>query len=512
MNARSLSRFLLRFLLTAGGLGAGLGAVFPLAAAEGKRPNILFCLADDWGWPHAGAYGDACATPAFDRLAREGVLFHHAYVSSPSCTPSRNAFLTGKYHWQLGPGANLWSTLPAEHESFVHLLRDHGYVTGRSKAKTWGPGDITSWERHHGAHPATEAYKTFDEFLAQTGAGEKPFFFWLGTSDPHRGYAKGSGRKNGIDPARVHLFDHFPDSGVIRNDVADYYFEVQRWDRLVGSALRRLEEEGLLENTLVLMTGDHGMPFPRCKGHLYDSGVRVPFAVRWGAGVKGGREVEDFLSFADLAPTLLEVAGVPVPEAMTGRSFLSLLQSEKSGRLEAEGRGEVVFGRERHVPAQEAPETGGYPARGLRTPDFLYIRNYAPARWPAGTGDYRKTNKPNQWFADCDGGPTKTYLFLHRDRDDAHRRSFDLCFGKRPAEELYDLRQDPGQVRNVASDPAYAATLAKMGARLSARLKELGDPRARDPETGVFDGHPYLGGGGGKVPTEVKKVMEGASR
>ncbi|MEM6379501.1 MAG: sulfatase, partial [Bacteroidota bacterium] len=266
------------------------------------QPNIVFCLADDWGWPHASAYGDAVKTPAFDRIAKEGVLFNHAYVSSPSCTPSRNAFITGKYHWELGSGANLWSTLPTEHQSFIHLLADNGYVTGRTKAKTWGPGNLDSWIEHHGAHPSHQAYDTFDSFLDETNAGQTPFFFWLGTSDPHRGYKKGSGTASGIDPAKVHLFEHYPDSDTVRNDIADYYFEVQRWDTLVGKVIQRLEEENLLENTIIIMTGDHGMPFPRCKGNLYDSGTRVPFAVFWGNQIKANRTVDDFISFADIAP------------------------------------------------------------------------------------------------------------------------------------------------------------------------------------------------------------------
>ncbi len=468
------------------------------------RPNILFCMADDWGWPHAGAYGDnAVKTPAFDRIAKQGILFRRVFVSSPSCTPSRNALITGKYHWQLGPGANLHSTLPIEHQSFVHLLRDHGYITGQSPAKTWGPGKIRSWKEHHGDHPATGTYPTFEQFLNQTDATTKPFFFWVATSDPHRGYAKGSGLESGIDLSQVHLFPHFPDAQEVRSDVADYYFEVQRWDKMVAGTIKTLEEQNLLENTIVLMTGDHGMPFPRCKSNIYDCGVRVPLAIRWGKKIKPEREVTDFISLVDMAPTLLEVAGAPVPKEMTGRSFAWMLTSEKSGRLDPTGRTDVVFGKERHVPSQEKPDLGGYPCRGLRTPDFLFIRNYRPDRWPAGTPNFDKTNYPNQWFADCDGGPTKTYIYLNRDKDAEHRRSYELCFAKRPAEELYNQKSDPGQLNNVATDPRYADQIVHLRNRLDQRLKETADPRTTDPGYTGFDRHPYLGGGGGKVPLEV---------
>ncbi|BCX46900.1 heparan N-sulfatase [Haloferula helveola] len=467
-----------------------------LAATE--RPNILFCMADDWGWPHAGVYGDkAISTPSFDRIAKEGALFHHTYVSSPSCTPSRNAVITGKYHWQLGPGANLWSTLPVEEESYIHLLADSGYVIGQNRAKTWGPGSIKDWKEHHGEAPAGPTFKTIADFLDQTDTKDKPFFFWLASHDPHRGYKKDTGKDSGIDLSKVHLFGHYPDNEVVRGDVADYYFAVQRWDRLVGSALEELEKRGLLDNTIIIVTGDHGMPFPRCKGNLYDSGTRVPFAVRWPKGIKGGREVEDFVSFTGVAPTLLELCGVEVPAEMTGQSFVSLLKSEKSGLLEPDKRLDIVFGRERHAPAQEKPNMGGYPSRAIRTRDFLYIHNYQPDWWPAGTGDTEKSNGPGRTYADCDGGPTKNDIIENRDKDEAHKRAFALCFGKRPEHELYDLSKDPEQLHNVADDPAYQQKLGELQQRLEQRLTELKDPRVKNPKTLEFDGHPFLGGGFG---------------
>lgn len=475
--------------------------VLLLASAQNKQadqPNIVFCLADDWGWPHAGFYGDSVVqTPNFDRLAAEGVLFKHAFVSSPSCTPSRNAFITGKYHWELGSGANLWSTLPEEHQSFIHLLADNGYVTGRTTAKTWGPGNLDNWIAAHGAHPGNEAFETFEAFLDNTDAGQQPFFFWLGTLDPHRDYDEGSGKASGIDLSKVHLFKHFPESDVVRSDVADYYVEVQRWDSLVGSVVAQLEARGLLENTIIIMTGDHGMPFPRCKGNLYDAGTRVPLAIRWGKQVEGWRTIEDFVSFADFAPTLLQAASVPVPVDMTGRSFLNILKSPASGMVEPDFRSDIVFGRERHVPSQEKPNMQGYPSRAYRNKGFLYIRNYEPDLWPAGTGRLGHTNYPHQWYADCDGGPTKDYIIENKDKDAEHARSYQLCFAKRPAEELYDLRVDPAQLFNLASSADYAEMLEELRAKLQEKLTALHDPRAKDPDYQGFDKYPYLGGGGG---------------
>lgn len=471
---------------------AGCSAPEHTAAAEaavGTRPNILFCIADDWGWPHAGAYDDAVIqTPAFDRIAAEGVLFRHAYVSSPSCTPSRNAILTGQWHWRLGPGASLWSTLDEKTPTFPLLLEDAGYYVGHWR-KAWGPGKLDNWDERR---PDGKSYQGLPQFLATRPKGA-PFCFWLGASDPHRPYRAGSGAESGMDPARIELFAHFPDSDAVRNDVADYYFEVQRFDRDVAEALAILAEIGELDNTIVIMTGDHGMPFPRGKGNLYDSGVRVPLAVRWPQHVPGGRIVDDFVSTTDLAPTFLRLAGVAVPEAMTGRSLLGLLTATGSGRVDP-GRDHVFSGKERHTQAQEAPDLGGTPMRSIRTADFLYIRNFRPDRWPAGTPHFERAAVPGNWLSDCDNGPTKTYLVYHQDRDEAHRRFYELSFGKRPEEELYDLRSDPGQLVNVAYQEGYRADKEMLWRRLRAELEATRDPRVVGGGE-AFDAYPYFGGG-----------------
>jgi arylsulfatase A-like enzyme len=234
-----------------------------VSASEGKRPNIIFALADDWGWPHAGAYGDKVVkTPTFDRLAREGVRFDFAFVSSPSCTPSRNAMLTGQQFYRLDEGANLWSTLAVRHPNFVTLLRDSGYETGHWR-KAWGPGDFRAGG--YDENPCGPESR-FDEFMKRRDPS-KPFCFWFGTLDPHRAYEEGSGRASGTNVDAVHVPGFFPDNEVVRSDIADYYHEVERWDRDVGAAIALLELAGELDNTIIVMTGDHGMPFPRCKGN-----------------------------------------------------------------------------------------------------------------------------------------------------------------------------------------------------------------------------------------------------
>ncbi|MDE0103322.1 MAG: sulfatase [Bryobacterales bacterium] len=474
-------------------LSAILGLATLLPAIASARPNIVLAIADDWGWPHASAYGDTgVETPSFDRLAREGVLLEHAYISSPSCTPSRGAIITGQQFFRLGPAGNLWSVWPSGLPEYPRLLTGEGYFVG-SYRKGWGPGI------HPGTTvtPAGRRYASVEEFFEARPDGT-PFCLWFGASDPHRPYEPGSGRESGIAPEDVHLFEHYPDVKTVRSDVADYYFEVQRFDRDVGDLLELLETMGELDNTLVVMTGDHGMPFPRGKGNLYDSGARVPMAIMWKASIPGGRVLTDFVSTTDLAPTFLTAAGLRVPGVMTGRSLLPILTSADAGRVSSE-RDHVIFGRERHVIAQEAPDLGGYPSRGIRTDEFLYIRNYEPERWPAGTPDHERAQVPNAWLADCDNGPTKWFLWQNRDNP-RFRRFYDLAFAKRPAEELYDLSKDPGQVVNVAGEPEYLQTRKELAVRLAEALIELGDPRIQGRGS-MFDVQPYLGGSP-RFPTE----------
>jgi len=464
-----------------------LSSLILTSSAFAKQPNILFAIADDWGWPHAGVYGDPVVqTPTFDRLAKEGMLFHHCYVSSPSCTPSRGAILTGQWHWRLESAGNLWSVFPDKFTTYEDILREAGYATGRS-GKAWGPGRPETNSRQLAGKP----YKNFGEFLKDRDPS-KPFCYWLGSGDPHRPYKLGSGRESGMDVSKIPLPACYPDSDVIRSDIADYYFEVQRFDTLVGNAVKALEELGELDNTLILMTGDHGMPFPRCKSNLYDIGTRIPLAARWGDKIKPGREVTDLVSTTDFAPTFLEAAGVEIPKDMTGRSLLPLFESEKSGRVQ-ESWNSVLVGKERHVPAQEAPDMGGYPSRGLRTDDYFLIVNFKPERWPNGTPDYEHAALPGAWYADTDNGPTKTYIIENKDKDPAHRRAYELCFGKRPAVELYDLRTDPQQLDNVAGREEYKSIQKELTAELLKRLKATGDPRVTDSPID-FDSYPYLGG------------------
>ncbi|MFU8893258.1 MAG: sulfatase [Luteolibacter sp.] len=445
------------------------------ADAPSAKPNILFLFADDWGDGHASIFGDpAVKTPTFDRVVREGVRFTNAYVSSPSCTPSRGAILSGQHFWRLGHAANLWSILPADIPLYPELLATQGgYFVGHMR-KGWGPGQAPGRE----TPPAGPLFEDFKEFMEQRPPGQ-PFCFWFGSRDPHRG-ARGDGaalrEAMGIDPEKVIVPPMLPDAPAIREDIAEYLAQVQRFDTDAGELIRLLEERGELDNTLVVFSSDHGWSFPRGKTNLYDVGVRVPLAVRWPVGIATpGRTVTDFVSLPDLAATFLEVASVEIPEEMTARSILPLLTSDAAGRIDPT-RDHVLIGRERHTVAQKQGNSGGYPMRAIRTDKFLYIRNHKPDRWPEGTPHHKRAHTADAWLGDADNGQTKFYLWANREHPEI-QPFYAMAYGKRPAEELYDLESDPHQFHNLAEDPAYAGTREELAGRLARALHEAGDPR-----------------------------------
>jgi len=449
-----------------------------LAADHTAKPNIVFCLADDWAWPHAGAYGDGIVkTPNFDRVAREGFLFTHAFSAAPSCTPSRAAMLTGQAPHRLAEGGNLHGFLPAKFPVYPDLLENAGYAVGFT-GKGWGPGNFKAGGRTR--NPAGPTFPSFTQFL-KTVPVSKPFCFWFGSKDPHRPYEKGAGVKAGMNPAAVRVPPYLPDTPEIRSDILDYYTEVQQFDRDVGELLQALDESGRATNTLVVISGDNGWPFPRGKANLYDAGTRQPFAIRWPAKFNNGKTIDAFVNLADLAPTFLEAAGLKPPPEMTGQSLLPLL----AGKTQR-GRDAVFVERERHANVRAGDLS--YPARAIRTKDFLYIRNFRPDRWPAGDPEKWKAVGP---FGDCDGSPSKDFLLAHRD-DAPFQKYFQLAFAKRPAEELYDLAKDPHQIENLADDKNYAAAKKKLQKRLDDWLKETADPRATTDDD-RWDAYPYFG-------------------
>ena len=454
--------------------------------ATSKRVNILVAIADDWSWAHAGAYGDrTVATPTFDRVAKEGARFTHAFTMAPSCTPSRAALLTGQAAHRLAEGGNLHGFLPERFAVYPDLLEAAGYFVGYTR-KGWGPGRFEEGGRTR--NPAGPQFAGFDEFMKQRPP-DRPFCFWFGSQDPHRPYEKGSGLKAGLKLESVVVPPFLPDTPEVRSDLLDYYLEVQRFDRETGEILDKLAAAGELDNTLVVITSDNGMPFPRAKANVYDAGARMPLAIRWPARFRGDQVVDAFVSHADLAPTILDAAGLRPPDSMTGRSLLPLLRGERVA-----GRDQVFIERERHANVRKGDLS--YPVRAVRTRDFLYIRNLRPDRWPAGDPEQYVAVGP---FGDIDGGPSKT-LLLDRQADDAAiAKFFQLATAKRPAEELYDLRRDPWQVVNVAANPEHARVKKELRAALDRWMRDTGDPRASS-DADPWDRYPYFGQPAARAP------------
>lgn len=512
-----------------------------LQADQEKRPNILFAFADDWG-RFAGAYAaadgpgtlnDFVKTPNIDRLAREGVLFRKAFVSAPSCTPCRSALLSGQHFWRTGRGAILrgavWDpSIPA----YPLLLRDSGYHIGETY-KVWGPGVPNdapygagqyAFEKGGGkvnqfSQSVTKAVQqgtaledakeqilkqvdaNFNQFLDARPAGA-PFCYWFGPTNVHRKWTRGSGKALwGFDPDQLQgrLPSFLPDVPIVREDLCDYFGEIAAFDASVGRLIRKLEEIGELDNTLIVISGDHGPPgFPHGKCNLYDFGTNVSLIMRWGKA-PANRTIDDLVSLTDLAPTFLEAAGLPAPATMTGRSLVSTLMSDRSGKVDSK-REAVFVGRERHVENARA-DFKPYPQRAIRTDDFLYIVNFEPDRWPLGD-PYRLDSGPEPTLEqlteetrvtlpDEDAGPTKAWLVQHRN-DPQWRSHFEWVYGKRPRMELYDLKQDPNQTRNVASDSSYTSVREELHKKLMDELERTGDPRVQNG--GDFFESPPLSG------------------
>ncbi|MCA9177341.1 MAG: sulfatase, partial [Planctomycetales bacterium] len=476
-------------------------------ASDAKRPNILFAFADDWGryasiyaerrLDGPGTVNDVVRTPHVDRVAREGVVFRNAFVNAPSCTPCRSTLLSGQYFFRTNRAAILqgaiWdSSIP----SYPLLLRDAGYHIGKLY-KVWSPGtpaDAPYGQQQYGYEapgPNFNAFSQvatklvdegssvaaakqslldkvggeFDAFLKAKPA-DAPFCFWFGPTNVHRKWIRGSGKRLwNLDPEQLQgkLPPFLPDVPLVREDFADYLGEAMAFDAALGVLLQRLEAAGELDNTLVVVSGDHGAPgFPRGKCNLYDFGVAVTLTAMWPGKIPAGRVVDDFASVMDLAPTFLEAAGQPVPEVMTGRSLLPVLTSKQSGLVD-DSRGWVITGRERHVAAAREGNLP-YPQRALRTKDYLYMVNFKPDRWPMGDPgpvakgeipDYETlANNTFACFGDLDASPTKAWMVAHRD-DAAHRQQYEWGFARRPERELYLLASDPHQIKNVADQPEH---------------------------------------------------------
>ena len=456
--------------------------------AKVSRPNILFCMADDASYPHMGAYGCTwVSTPGFDRVAKEGVLFTSAYTPNAKCAPSRACILTGRNSWQLEAAANHWCFFPKKFKTYAEVLTENGYFVGYT-AKGWAPGipgEINGKKRQLTGIPFNKRkttppakYIARDDYAAnfldfiESKPKDKPFCFWYGGREPHRRYEFEAGIKKGgkklSDIDGVYSF--LPDNDIVKTDILDYAYEIDYFDQHLQKMLKALEERGELDNTLVIVTADNGMPFPRIKGQEYEYSNHLPLAIMWKNGIKNpGRVVDDYVSFIDFTPTYLELAGINEKESgmqpIEGKSLTDIFYSKKSGKINPE-RDYVLIGKERHDVGR--PNDTGYPIRGIVKDDYLYIINFETSRWPAGN--------PETGYLNCDGSPTKTQI-LQIKRNLKTQKYWNWSFGKRPEEELYNVKNDPECMNNLAEKLEFKELKTKLREQLFDELKKQGDPR-----------------------------------
>ena len=438
--------------------------------AARKRPNILLILADDWGWVTARAEDPfGMKLPAFDRIRRDGVHFENAFVAQPSCTPSRAAILTGRPPYQLREGAYLSGTLPAEFDVYPDLLERHGYHCGFA-GKGWAPGNVSAGGRTR--NPAGDEYPDFAAFL-KAREQDAPFCYWHGSQNPHRPYNAGEGEGEGISIPAGKLPPYLPDIPIARRDAADYVSRVQRFDAEAADLLAALEVAGELDNTLIVITGDNGWPYPRSKANLYDSGTHAPLAMMWPARFPAGLVSKALVSLTDLAPTFLEAAAVPIPSAMTGQSLLGHIEGGPAPHSF------ITTSLERHNDGRDVSGEG-YPARAIRTERWLYIRNLKPERYPAGKRRIYDPGKLAQYsfagYPDIDYGITKEYIIEHRE-DPNIRPYYAIATERRPARQLFDIVADPANMTDLSDDDRYRAVADELDALLMKELRDKGDPR-----------------------------------
>ena len=452
------------------------------------KPNFLFFITDDQSWLHTSLESpdEPIQTPGFDRIAREGVYFENAFSASPSCAPSRASILTGKYPWQLEEGGLLFGGLKRKYQIITDLLMENGYEVAKSYKGYWPANQQDSiyhsdpfYENFEvepeSATPEGIAYcdyaASFTQFM-DTRDADRPFFFWVGVSEPHRVYKEGIGIESGMNPDSVTVPGFLPDTPLVRSDILDYYYEINHQDKHLLEIVEELDNRGELENTIIIVTSDNGMPFPRAKANLYDYGTRVPLAILWTGQIESGKVEDKIVNLAELGPTILDFADIPIPSGMSTSSLKSDLSSKNTSHNHPREDFTVTF-FERHTIAREGGI--GYPSRALRNPEWLLIHNYHPERWPMGDPP------PFQplfydTYGDVDASPTKSFM-VENQYQKGVQSLFELSFGKRPEWELYHIPSDPENVNNLASDPKYREKKHELQKQLLDFLKSTNDPR-----------------------------------
>ena len=462
-----------------------------------KPPNILFIISDDQSYPHASIYGTKwLSTPGFDRIANEGLLFNHAYTTNAKCSPSRSTILTGRDSWLLEEATNHVPFFPEKFTTFPEILKNSGYKTGKT-GKGWAPGvALKNGQKRDligenysmvktnppAKYISDNNYSGNFKYFLDNKKVDQPFFFWVGGLEPHRRYEYEAGIKFGGKKIQQieKVPNYWPDSDNVKTDILDYAFEIEYFDSHLVSIINELEKRNLLENTIIVVTSDNGMPFPRVKGQVFPYDNRLPLAIRWGKGIKNpGRVINDYVSFSDFAPTFLELARVDLVnykmEDFSGISWKSIFDDNQINKK----RDYIIIGKERHDVGRE--NDNGYPVRAIITDSYFYSLNFKPERWPAGN--------PETGYLNTDGSPTKSEI-LNLRRKGINENYWNLAFGKRDQETLYDLKKDPDCIENVAKYDRYASIKDSLKKILIKDLTKNKDPRIIG-EGDLFDNYIY---------------------
>ncbi len=403
-------------------------------------PNIVFLFSDDHSVPDLGCYGNtAIRTPNLDALAAGGMRFDRGYVTSPQCSPSRASILTGRTPHAVG-ASRLHVNAPEETVNVPQLLKKAGYHTGALRKVH--QGHIQRDFDYYGGKNKPTA-----DFFEQRPK-DKPFFLWFGSVDPHRDYGPGA-LEPPHDPATVLVPDFLPDTPEVRQDLAYYYDEIGRFDTECGEIIALLEQQGVRDNTLIVMAGDNGMPFPRAKATLYEPGVRVPLLMNWPGVIDAGRETRALVSLMDLAKTWLDIGGAEIPNSMEGVSLRPLLTGEKESVRE-------------HIFCERNWHDNWDPMRGVITERYALIQNYRPEVGYIPSWDLLRSPSfesiKKQAQAGTLAGPLRWYAATTK-----------------PLVELYDLQADPGEWNNLAEDPAHADRVEALQKVLGQWMNETND-------------------------------------
>lgn len=432
-------------------LGVAVGPGF-----SAEKPNVIWIIADDVGWKDIGCYGHpVIRTPNIDWLAEHGVRFTHAFVTSPQCSPSRTAMFSGRFAHTVG-AEDLHDPVPEGVQILPTYLRQAGYWTGNVGKLHLGRYAAAQFNVVRGFDRGGDLVGQWSAFLDERPR-ERPFFLAIGFTEAHRPFTKRPQKP--YRPEEVVIPPYLPEHPVVREDLAAYYNEITYMDEQIGLLLRRLREDGLLENTVIFFFSDNGSPFPRCKCHLADSGVGTPLIVYWPGVAPAGTVHHGLVSLVDLSPTVLEIAGVEVPGDWTGVSFDEAIREPASS-----GKREAVF-LERNWHDYEDH------VRAVRTDRFKLVRNVF-------------LNEPWMPPADVMRGPTARIMLRLREQAQLTVAQMMLFRAPRPPVELYDLTVDPWEFQNVAFEPEYWQIRERLERTLDEWIKETRDvsPWPRRPD------------------------------